>query len=265
MSEVTCMIDETPGARHASVTLHHAGRFNAMSCTMWRQLRDVFLHLQQQTRTDDPLRCVVVQGGDGNFCAGGDISEYSAFRFDVDSLRHFHEELVWGGLSAMLDCDAPLIAAIEGHCMGAGVEIASCCDIRIAEQDSNYGAPIAKLGFPMAPREAALVAGVLGPTLSRSILLEAGVYQAPEMHSRGFLTRMLPDAAALREDVQRSVARIVRLAPAAARMHKQMMRDWMQLHAPVLRVQLQTAYDYADSAEHREGIGAFLEKRPARF
>ena len=53
----------------------------------------------------------------------------------------------------MLDCDVPLLALIEGNCMGAGLEIASCCDIRIAGASSRFGAPIARLGFPMAPRE----------------------------------------------------------------------------------------------------------------
>jgi enoyl-CoA hydratase len=70
------------------------------------------------------------------------------------ALRAFHEDDVWGGLQAMLDCDVPIVAQIEGNCMGAGVEIASCCDIRIAGATAKFGAPIAKLGFPMAPREA---------------------------------------------------------------------------------------------------------------
>ncbi|MFM2323424.1 enoyl-CoA hydratase/isomerase family protein [Brachymonas denitrificans] len=265
MAEVLCLIDETPGARHASVTLRHTGKFNAMSRGMWEQLQQVFTQLQREAHAEDPLRCVVVQGAEGHFCSGGDIAEYSDFRFDTGSLRHFHEELVWGGLSAVLACDAPVIAAIEGNCMGAGVEIASCCDIRVATRQSRYGAPIAKLGFPMAPREAALVAGVLGPTLARSMLLEAAVYQAPDMVTHGYLTRVVEGNAELRQDIQQSVARILQLSPSAARLHKQMMREWLQAQEDMLLRQCSTAYDYADSEEHREGIGAFLEKRPARF
>ena len=149
--------------------------------------------------------------------------------------------------------------------MGAGVEIASCCDIRLATQDSRYGAPIGKLGFPMAPREAALVAHVLGPTLARSMLLEAGLYDAGAMLQRGFLTRLHADAATLKDDIQQTVARVMRLSPAAARMHKQMMRTWMQASDAMLDAQCASAYDYADSPEHREGITAFVDKRPARF
>ena len=136
-ASISCHYAGTSGARHAIVQIRHDGKLNAMSRAMWRELRTVFLQLQQETTVPDPLRCVMVQGVDGHFCAGGDISEYQSFRFDPDSLRLFHEEEVWGGLSAMLACDAPLIAAIDGNCMGAGVEISSCCDIRIATATSE--------------------------------------------------------------------------------------------------------------------------------
>ena len=68
------------------VTLRHSGRLNAMSRAMWRQLRSVFESIQ---RSQD-VRCVLIEGDGGAFCAGGDISEYPAFRFDAAQLRDFH-------------------------------------------------------------------------------------------------------------------------------------------------------------------------------
>ncbi|MFZ3219623.1 MAG: enoyl-CoA hydratase/isomerase family protein, partial [Rhodoferax sp.] len=124
----------------AYVTLSHPGKFNAMSRTMWRELRAVFEGLQKAPG----VRCVLVRGEGGHFCAGGDIAEYPAFRFTPQSLRAFHEDDVWGGLQAMLDCDVPIVAHIEGNCMGAGVEIASCCDLRLASASARFGAPIAR-------------------------------------------------------------------------------------------------------------------------
>ena len=112
----------------ARVTLHHPARFNAMTRQMWRDLRRVFVDLAYQ----DDLRCVLVSGEGAHFCAGGDISEYPDFRFEVASLRQFHEGEVWPALQAMLDCDVPVVAQIAGNCMGAGLEIASCCDVRLA-------------------------------------------------------------------------------------------------------------------------------------
>jgi enoyl-CoA hydratase/carnithine racemase len=244
----------------ARVRLSNAPRFNAMSRAMWRQLRDVFRHIQQ----DKHLTCVVVHG-EKHFCAGGDISEYPEFRFDESSLMAFHEEEVWGGLQAMLDCDVPLIAHIEGNCMGAGVEIASCCDMRFASEAAQFGAPIARLGFPMAPRESALVARALGDLTAREMLLTAAVFPAAELLRRGFLNQVLA-ASELDAVVHAVTERIGALAPQAARMNKQSFRALTpELNAPIATDLIASAYRYADSTEHREGIAAFLEKRPARF
>ncbi|MBE0472718.1 enoyl-CoA hydratase/isomerase family protein [Rhodoferax sp.] len=265
--------EQSDGVAH--VTLSYPGRFNAMSRAMWQELRAVFERIQHST----DVRCVLISGQGAHFCAGGDISEYAAFRFNEASLREFHEVEVWGALRTMQACDVPMVAQIAGNCMGAGVELASCCDIRLAAESARFGAPIARLGFPMAPREAALVAREVGLVTARQMLLEAAVLGAPEMLQRGFLSRVVADIdlAAL---AQTTVQRICQLAPQAARLNKQTLRvlnsspvllDALPLPKPLmaqvepLSTLLATAYDYADSAEQREGIHAFLEKRPPRF
>ncbi|WP_313561262.1 enoyl-CoA hydratase/isomerase family protein [Diaphorobacter nitroreducens] len=263
---------EAAGRGVARVTLRHEGRLNAMSRAMWRQLRTVFLDIQRS----DGVRCVLIEGAGEAFCAGGDISEYPAFRFDPAQLRDFHESDVWGGLAAMLDCDVPIVARIAGACMGAGVEIASCCDIRIAAAGARFGAPIAKLGFPMAPREAALVAGAVGDVTARQMLLEAATFSAAEMAQRGFLSRVV-DAEQLEAQALGTALRIAALAPGAARLNKQTLRA-IRKNGPLAPDQqaqaasdliannaLADPYAYADSAEHREGINAFLAKRAPVF
>lgn len=257
------------------ITLSYPKRFNAMSRVMWCELRSVFNSIQRST----DLCCVLISGHGAHFCAGGDISEYASFRFSEPSLREFHEKDVWGALSAMLACDVPIVAQISGNCMGAGVEIASCCDIRLAAESAQFGAPIARLGFPMAPREAALVGRELGLTTARQMLLEAAVFSAPEMLQRGFLSRVAADVD-LPTLAQSTVQRITTLAPQAARLNKQTLRALNQPLALMATWQVATnsevaddplsqlmasAYAYADSAEQREGITAFLEKRPAVF
>ena len=256
----------------ALVTLSHPGKFNAMSRSMWRELRAGFVELQ----ATPGVRCVLVRGAGGHFCAGGDISEYASFRFEEQSLRAFHEDEVWGGLQAMLDCDVPIVAQIDGNCMGAGVEIASCCDIRIASDAARFGAPIARLGFPMAPREAQLVIREAGALTAREMLLEAAVLDAPVMLQRGFVNRVVA-ADQCAAQALAAARRISTLAPAAARMNKQTIRALNEPNeplAPEIRAQgamhsivkiAQTAYRYADSPEHREGIQAFVEKRPPNF
>lgn len=248
----------------ALLTLSHPAKFNAMSRAMWHELRRLFGEIQR----DASVRCVVLQGEQGHFCAGGDIAEYPDFRFTEAGLRDFHDNDVWGGLQAMLDCDVPIVARIDGNCMGAGIEIACCCDIRVAAATARFGAPIARLGFPMAPREAALVMGQAGALLARELLLEAAVFTAPQMLERGFLSRVVADAQ-LTDEVMSRAARLTALAPQAARLNKRTLRA---LQAPALADStasrddiLTRPYAYADSPEHREGIAAFLEKRKPEF
>lgn len=251
------------------VVIDHPGKFNAMSRSMWRDLRTVFDYLQQQS----DLRCVLVSGSAGHFCAGGDISEYPDFRFDAGQLRQFHEDEVWGGLQAMLDCDVPIVAQIEGNCMGAGVEITSCCDVRLGAASSRFGAPIARLGFAMAAREAALVSRAVGDSMARAMLLSAEVFDAARMLECGFLTHCVADAQ-LQADANALVQRQIRLAPQAARAHKRTLRAMNSPLALVQQAQQATnsvaleglrAFAYADTLEHREGITAFLQKRPPEF
>ncbi len=259
---------EAAGRGVLRVTLRHDGRLNAMSRAMWRHLRSVFESVQRSI----DVRCVLIEGAGQAFCAGGDISEYPDFRFDVAQLRDFHENDVWGGLPAMLACDVPSVARIAGACTGAGVEIASCCDIRIAETGARFGAPIAKLGFPMAPREAALVAGAVGDVTARQMLLEAATFDAAEMARRGFLSRVV-EADQLEAQAVGAALRIAALAPGAARMNKQTLRAFQAQKMPTTpdhqaQIAIKTIVDpyaYADSAEHREGITAFLEKRSPVF
>ena len=252
-----------------TITLNRPEARNALS----KDMRPALAAAVAQMRDDASVHAVILTGAGGAFCAGGDISEYPAFRFDPAQLRDFHENDVWGGLSAMLACDVPIVARIAGACMGAGVEIASCCDIRIAATGARFGAPIARLGFPMAPREAQLVAGAVGELTARQMLLEAATFTAPDMLARGFLSRVVPDEL-LQADALGTAQRVAGLAPQAARLNKQMMRALKM--PPALDGQAPPAiesivngasdpYAYADSAEHREGINAFLAKRPPAF
>jgi enoyl-CoA hydratase len=257
--------------RLAIVNIANPTKLNAMSRHMWKQLRSVFDSIQGNKNAGG----VIISGENSansikSFSAGGDISEYPSFRFSEDSLREFHEVDVWGGLQAMLDCDVPIVAQIEGACMGAGLEIASCCDIRIAGASSKFGAPIAKLGFPMAPKEAILVLNAVGELTAREMLLEAAVLDADTMLLRGFLNRVVADAD-VADSAMQSVKRILALAPQAARLNKQTFRSINKPLAGVFIADtainsiVNTSYDnpyaYAESAEHQEGINAFIAKR----
>lgn len=245
----------------ARLTLANPGKHNAIDIAMWRELRAVFELLQALPAGEAP-RVVVVGGADGQFASGGDIAEFAGFRFDEARLRDFHEQVVAPALGAMLACDIPLVAAIEGACIGGGLEIAACCDIRIAAAGARFGAPIAKLGFPMAPGELQLLSRVAPAPLLREMLLEARLLDAARALQCGLVHAVVPEGD-LAHTVTQRAQQIATLSPQAARMNKRTLRQ-IAAGGPSA-AERPAHYAYADSAEHREGIAAFLDKRTPRF
>jgi enoyl-CoA hydratase len=255
----------------ARLTLRHPARRNAMTRSMWRALRQQVVVL-----CASDVRCIIVAGDGGHFSAGGDISEYPEFRFQEDSLRAFHEDDVAPALHALLDCNIPIVAQIQGNCIGGGLEIAACCDIRVSGESAIFGAPIAKLGMPMAPKELAIVLRAAGEATVREMLLEARLLSAQTMQSRGFVHRTVPDADVACEALA-TAQRVSALSPQAARLNKQQLRAIWKKNSEFSDVDidkfaiksivsaLSSPYSYAASAEHIEGIEAFLAKRKPQF
>ena len=245
----------------ATVTLANPGKLNAIDIAMWRELQALFVQLQSLPADDAP-QAVVVRGAGGQFASGGDIVEFAGFRFEPDSLRDFHENVVAPALRALLDCDIPLLAQIEGACIGGGLEIAACCDIRVCGESSRFGAPIARLGFPMAPFELQVVARVAAPPLLREMLLEARLLSAPAALQHGLVHAVVPDAEVPAHTLRRAQA-LGTLSPQAARINKRTLRQ-IAAGGPGA-AEREAHYAYADSHEHREGVMAFIEKRTPRF
>lgn len=236
----------------AHVTLAHEGRLNALTVSMWHELRAVFEGLS----ADDAVRCVVVAGQGGNFAAGADIREFPRERADHDLVQHYHREVLAPALRAVAMCPHPVVAAIEGVCVGGGLEIACQCDLRIAADSARFGVPIGRLGFPMAPDEMRGLLALAGRAATLAILLEGRVFDAAEAQRLGLLTRVVP-AGRVAAEAARSVADILRGAPLAARLNKRLSRRLLDA-APLDEAEYRDFFSYADSRDHREGVRAFL-------
>jgi enoyl-CoA hydratase len=245
----------------ARIVLANPGKLNAIDIAMWRELRRVFEDLQSRPPQDAP-RAIVVSGAAGNFASGGDIVEFAGFRFVEARLHDFHEHVVAPALQAMLACDIPLLAQIDGACIGGGFEIAACCDIRICGEACRFGAPIAKLGFPMAPGELAVLARVVSAATLREMLLEARLFDAPRALALGLVHAVVADAEVATHALQRA-RHVATLSPQAARINKRTLRQIAEGGSTA--AQRRAHFDYADSSEHREGVMAFIEKRPPSF
>jgi enoyl-CoA hydratase/carnithine racemase len=256
---ITLQRSEREGVAH--LTLANPSKLNAIDIAMWRELHALMLHLQALPAEEAP-HAVIVRGAGGHFAAGGDIVEFASFRFEEATLRDFHENVVAPALHAMLACDIPLFAQIEGHCIGGGLEIAACCDIRVCGEGSRFGAPIARLGFPMAPQELQVIARIAPVPLLREMLIEARLSTAAAALQHGLVHAVVPDGEVAGHTLARARA-LAQLSPQAARINKRTLRQ-LASGGPSEAERL-AHYAYADSAEHREGVMAFIEKRPPRF
>ncbi|RZT95320.1 enoyl-CoA hydratase/isomerase family protein [Rivibacter subsaxonicus] len=244
--------------RIGRLTLSHPGKLNAISVSMWGALRTLAEGFDAVGAP--PLAAIVIAGEGDNFAAGADIEEFPAFRFDERTLRAYHEGVIAPALQALLATEVPLVAQIDGACVGGGLEIACCCDIRIAARTARFGAPIAKLGFPMAPDELAVVLAAAGRDSAAELLLEAGLIDAATALQRGLVHRLADDPAA---EAWASAQRIAALPLEVARANKRTLRQLRP--SPSTANARRGHFDYADAEFHREGIRAFLERRAPRF
>lgn len=254
--EILC--DVTDGI--ATLTLSNPGKLNAINAGMWKALRA----RMNAIAADDALRCVIIRGHDESaFAAGGDIEEFLTVRATVEDALHYHEELVASALNAIRDCPVPTIAAIQGACIGGGLEIAGCCDLRIAGESARFGAPINRLGFSMYPGEMAGLLALVGPAVLLEILLEGRVLDAREAQQKGLLSRVVDNETVI-EEALACAKRIAAGAPLVARWHKQWVRR-LANPAPLTETEKREAFAFLDTRDYAEGLSAFLEKRTPRF
>jgi enoyl-CoA hydratase/carnithine racemase len=244
----------------STVTLDSPGKLNAINVATWREIANIFTGLAK----DSGVRCIVVRGADGNFAAGADIAEFATVRFDQSSGKRFHLEIVAGAIEAMRAVPQTVIAAIEGYCIGGGLEIAVACDLRIATADARLGAPVGKVGFPFALPELLPLLQLVGPGVAADLLLAGRVFSGNEAQACGLVQRAVPrdDHARVVEEVTRA---IVAGSPVAARQNKAQIRSLLDNGFAYSQAQLEASFAFLDSDDYREGIAAFLAKRAPQF
>lgn len=244
----------------AHVTLDTPGKLNAVDVSMWRDLRAIF----ERMAGDLAVHCVVLRGAGGHFAAGADIAEFPHERFDLASGRRYHLQLIAPALQAIADAPQVVIAAIEGNCVGGGLEIASVCDVRIAATDSRIGAPVGRLGFPLALPELAPLLRLAGPALLSDLLLTGRLLSGDEAWAHGLVQRVVPPAV-LDTAIADVVAAVRSGSPLAARLNKRNLRMLAIQGGQYTDAQLDASFAFFDSRDYTEGMTAFLQRRPPRF
>lgn len=243
----------------ATVTLNNPARLNALSRPMWQALGDAMRSLS----ADDDLRCVVVRGaGEKAFAAGADIAEFATERADSREAKQYGE-LIHATMQAVARCRHPVIAMIQGACVGGGLEIAAMCDMRICGESSRFGVPIKNLGLTMGYGELQGVLALVGRAVTLEILLEGRVFGAAEALDKRLVNRVVADAD-VEEEAYATAARIAAGAPLVARWHKQFI-ERLTVTGKVSAAEWDEGYACFDTADYRAGVAAFLAKQKPRF
>lgn len=241
------------------ITFNRPQARNALTFAMYERLAAICGEIDAQRQ----VRALVLTGaGDKAFAAGTDISQFRDFRTAEDGLAY--EAKIDRVIDALERCGVPTIAAIAGACTGGGAAIAAACDLRIAAANARFGFPIARtLGNCLSMSNYARLAALIGPARTTEVIFTARLVEAEEARAIGLVGEVLPDHAALMQRADALAATLASHAPLTLRTTKEALRR--------IRASM-SAGDGDDlvamcytSADFREGMSAFLEKRPPRW
>jgi enoyl-CoA hydratase/carnithine racemase len=240
------------------LTFNQPERLNAVRLDMWQALPEAV-----GTLVADPgVRAIVVRGaGDRAFISGADIAEFEQVRHSADANTTF-TSAVTAATASLIEAPKPVIAMINGFCVGGGIVISSACDIRICSAGSRFGVPAARLGLAYELDNLARLQSIVGKGVTMEMLATARHFTAEEALQIGYVNRIVP-AQHLEASVREMAAMIAQTAPltfVAAKLASRAATD------PQFRIMAQQAIDTCfNSEDFKEGRAAFREKRQPRF
>jgi len=254
MSEPTVqvkMADRSGGARIARVTVANERKRNCLSTPLIGSLTEAFARLGE----DRQIRAVILTGaGERAFIGGADLNELGALC--ADSARLFITRL-HQACKAIRDCPVPVIGRINGFCLGAGLELAACCDMRATAEAALLGMPEVHMGIPSVI-EAALLPGLIGWGRTREMLLTGILYSAHEALNMGLVQKVAP-MAELDAAIEPWLDGICRATPEAIRAQKALMGRWQRVSIDEgIHAGIDSLSDAYRTGEPQTAIGAFL-------
>ena len=241
------------------ITFNQPEKRNAINVAMAQALGDTLEHYQNR----DDVRVVVMRGAGGKaFVAGADISEFKDNRANAEQ-RAQYAQRTEHGYSWLDRIDKPLIALIEGFCIGGGLAIALSADIRFATPDSTFGIPAAKLGLGYGFEGIARLVSLVGPANARDILFSARRLEAQEAWAKG-LVNFVEERDTIETSVRAYASDIASNAPLTIRAAKAAVSAVHETDPDLdgLKAMVDACFD---SADYQEGIAAFAEKRKPLF
>jgi enoyl-CoA hydratase len=252
--QIHLAIDETDArGLVARITIDHPSHLNILNTPLILALTSAVNSL----RSHDRLRAVILAGaGDHAFIGGADIREMVGL--DVASAREFISRLHLA-CAALRTLPVPVIARISGYCLGAGLEVAASCDLRVAADHATFGMPEVQVGVPSVI-EAALLPRLIGFGKAAELVLTGATLSAAEALHCGLVACVVPRGE-LDRVVERWTHAILQAGPHAVRLQKALLQDWAQL--PLEQAIERGIASFSEAyrtAEPRELMTQFLQR-----
>ncbi len=243
----------------ATLTINRPKALNALNAATLKELIEVFSGI----RDDAAVKLVILTGaGEKAFVAGADISEMQPL--DAVAARQFAR--LGHQLAALIEgIPKPVIAAVNGFALGGGCELALCCDIRLVSDNARFGQPEVNLGVIPGFGGTQRLARLIGKGRASELLMTGDMVDAAEAYRIGLANKVFP-AAELLPAANKMAAKITSKGPIAIGLAKDVLRDGLETDLT------RACANEADlfglcfaTADQKEGMQAFLEKRPAEF
>jgi enoyl-CoA hydratase len=240
---------------------NNPARHNAVSLDMWNAVPEIMAEFER----DDDIRVVVLSGAGGKaFISGADISEFAEKRSSRETIIEYNR-IAGLANAAIIGFPKPTIAMIQGYCVGGGLGVALCCDLRLAADDARFAVPAAKLGLGYAFDGIKRLVDVVGPSFAKEIFYTARQFDAAEALTMGLVNRAVP-AASIENYVRDYAGTIGGNAPLTINSVKLCVNEAVKDPDKRDLVAAQAAVDRCfASADYVEGRTAFMEKRKPAF
>jgi len=230
----------------ATVVVHHPAKRNAMTTAMWRALPGLLDGLA----ADPGVRALVLTGEGATFCAGADISTLRESAAEAQGLAVRAEE-------ALAAFPKPTLAAIRGHCVGGGAQLAAACDLRFAEETALFGVTPAKLGVVYPASATRRLVALTGPATAKYLLFSGELIDAARALRTGLVDEVLPEG-----ELGKRVAEFTRVLVSRSLLTQAAAKEFA---AGRTDRDAHWAAQARGSGDTAEGVAAFLERRQPRF
>jgi len=242
------------------IRFNNPEKHNALSVDMWEAL----VPLLERARKDDAIRVVVLSGEGGKaFVSGADISQFEDMRAAKEALKKY-EAMAEAALEGILEFEKPTIAMIRGYCIGGGVNVAICCDIRIASSNSTFSIPAARLGLGYRYSAMKNLTNLVGPGNAKDLFFTARRIDAAEALRMGLVNRVA-EPAAMEALLAEYIDTIAVNAPLTIKAGKRIIREVLKNEDAEVDLARRLILDCFESDDYAEGRRAFMEKRKPVF